>query len=152
MSRFLVDTNVFVYAYDAGEKDKQAIAERLLRELQPTGLAAISAQVLGEFFRVVTTRLSPPMPVREAARLIGFIAESFATWGIDDLVVLEAARGVRDHRLSYWDSQLWATSRLRGARFILTEDFADGRTLEGVTFRDPFRSGFDIGRLIAAAT
>src|SRR5439155_1039861 len=51
---------------------------------------------------------------------------------VTPLIVLEAARGARDHGLNYWDAQLWATARLNQIPLILTEDFAHGRVLEGV--------------------
>ncbi len=149
MSLILLDTNVLVYAYDAGEPDKQERAEQLLRELQPTRLAALSAQVLAEFFRVVTTRLQPPIHPADALELLSSLAQSFTTWSIDEIVVLEAARGVRDHQMLYWDAQVWATARMRGARFVVSEDFSDRRALEGITFANPFRPDFALRELIA---
>ena len=64
------------------------------------------------------------------------------------VVVVEAARGVRDHGLSYWDSQLWATARLNQVETIVTEDFQDGRVLEGVRFVNPYSPSFDLAALI----
>ncbi len=58
------------------------------------------------------------------------------------LVVLDAGRGVRDHRLSYFDAQLWATARLNQIPLVLSEDFTHGRTLEGVRFLNPFEPAF----------
>jgi predicted nucleic acid-binding protein len=149
LSSILVDTNVVVYAYDGGEPKRQAIAERTLAELQPIRLAALSAQVLAEFFRVVTARLVPPIPAGKAYGVVGQLAQSFTIWAVDEVVVLEAARGVRDHRMNYWDAQIWATARLRGARTVLSEDFADGLTIEGVSFVDPFQPAFSLDRLIS---
>jgi predicted nucleic acid-binding protein len=145
----LLDTNVLVYAYDPGDKRKQLLAGRQLEEIQPTRLAALSTQVLAEFFDVVTRRLEPRITARAAVELVSALAQSFATWPVDDVVVLEAARGVRDYRMSYWDAQVWATARLRGARVVLTEDFSDGQTLEGVTFRDPFAAGFNLQHVLS---
>lgn len=60
------------------------------------------------------------------------------------LIVLEAARGVRDHGLSYFDAQLWATARLNQVPLLLSEDFQDGCLLEGVRFLNPLVAGFDL--------
>jgi len=65
---------------------------------------------------------------------------------VTPLIVLEAARGARDHGLNYWDA-LWATARLNQIPLILTEDFAHGRVLEGVQFLDPFASSFELAAL-----
>jgi predicted nucleic acid-binding protein len=56
-------------------------------------------------------------------------------------------RRFRDHQISYWDAQLWATALRHGATVVLSEDFSDGQTIEGVTFKDPFASGFDLKTL-----
>ena len=42
---------------------------------------------------------------------------------------------------------LWATADRIGVRYLLTEDFQDGRVLGGVTFVDPFKP--DNERLLA---
>jgi predicted nucleic acid-binding protein len=46
--------------------------------------------------------------------------------------------GVNRHGLAFWDAMLWATARDAGCQLILSEDFQDRRTLEGVTFLNPF--------------
>ena len=58
------------------------------------------------------------------------------------MVVLEAGRGVRDHHLSYYDAQIWAAARLNQVPLVFSEDFQDGRVLEGVRFVNPFTPGF----------
>jgi predicted nucleic acid-binding protein len=58
--------------------------------------------------------------------------------------VLEAARGVRDHGLAYYDAQVWAAARLNKIPIIFSEDFQDGRILEGVRFANPFSQSFDL--------
>jgi predicted nucleic acid-binding protein len=57
-----------------------------------------------------------------------------ASWG--DLA--DAMRAVPAHGLAFWDAMLWATVRRIGARLLLTEDFQDGRTIEGLRIVDPF--------------
>ena len=73
--------------------------------------------------------------------------ESWDDSPVTPLIVLEAARGVRDHRLGYWDAQLWATARLNQIPTVLSEDFADGQTLDAVRFHDPFLPRFDLAAL-----
>ena len=49
--------------------------------------------------------------------------------------------GAQRHGLSFWDAMLWATADRVGVRYLLTEDFQDGRVLGGVTFVNPFAAG-----------
>jgi predicted nucleic acid-binding protein len=57
---------------------------------------------------------------------------------------LEAARGVHDHRLAYYDSQMWASGRLNQIPVIFSEDLQAGQILEGVHFANPFTATFDL--------
>ena len=59
------------------------------------------------------------------------------------MIVLEAMRGVRDHQLSYYDAQIWATARLNQMPLIFSEDFHHN-ILEGVRIVNPFAPAFDL--------
>jgi len=141
----LVDSNLLVYAYDHSEPEKQQRSLDILRRIVHGG-GQLSTQVLGEFFRAVTTKLRPPVPVSDAHTQVAALTRAWKVLPVTSLIALEAARGVRDHRLAYWDAQLWATARLNQVGTVLSEDFADGRVIEGVVFRDPFARAFDPAR------
>jgi predicted nucleic acid-binding protein len=143
----LVDTNVLVYAYDRAAGTKQARAVDTLSRVLRTGRGRLSTQVLGEFFRVATQRLAAPLTIGDACDQIARLLEAWPVLAITPPIVLEAARGVRDHRLPFWDAQLWATARLNQVEIVLSEDFTDGRTLEGVRFMNPFAPSFDVATL-----
>ena len=55
---------------------------------------------------------------------------------------LQAVRGVRDHRFSYYDAQIWATALLNQIQVVFSEDFNPSR-IEGVRFVNPFADEFD---------
>ena len=146
--RALIDSNVLVYAFDATARDRQARAVHLLDALEPTGRGVLSTQVLGEFFRVTTGKLSPPLTVAEARVALERLVATWPVLPITPPVVREAARGVRDHRMAYWDAQLWATARLNQVELVLSEDFQDGSLRDGVRFVNPFLASFDLAPLI----
>lgn len=143
----LVDTNVLVYAYDRAEAGKQKRALETMRRLVITGRGRLSAQVLGGFFRAVTQKIRPRLSPRDAHSQIGTLMRALPVLPITPLIVLEAARGVRDHRLAYWDAQVWATARLNQIPLVLSEDFKDGHVLDGVRFADPFARAFDLATI-----
>ena len=74
------------------------------------------------------------------------LADALHVFDVTRLIVLEALRGVRQHRLSCYDAQVWATARLNQVPTIFTEDFQDGQRLDGVTFVNPLVAGFDPAR------
>jgi hypothetical protein len=43
--------------------------------------------------------------------------------------MLEAARGVRTYKMSYWDAQIWASARLHQIPVIFSEDFNGGAVM-----------------------
>jgi predicted nucleic acid-binding protein len=142
MPSILLDTNILVYAFDLREAEKQKQAKALIYRLETSGAGCLSVQCLGEFFRVATAklRLSPA----EMLVQIEFWRNAFPVFNLTPHIVLEAARGVRDHGLAYYDAQVWAAARLNQTPRVFSEDFQDGLTLEGIRFVNPFAEGFDV--------
>jgi len=141
MSAILVDTNVLVYAYDPRNEAKNAQAQQLLRRLRAKKRGIMSVQTLAEFMRASQKLAIPTQTARH-------YVEAFAvSWPILDLtpaVVLEAARGVSDHGLAYYDAQIWAIARLNQIGVVFSEDFNSGALLDGVRFVNPFAAEFSV--------
>jgi len=139
--KYLVDTNILVYAYDRSEPDKQAKALELIDILARDNSGYLSPQILAEFFTVVTKKIAAPLSIEQG---YSSLSNYIQCWDIVDLtsaIVLEGARGVMDHRLSFWDSLIWATARMNQIPAILSEDFSHNLVIEGVRFINPFESG-----------
>jgi predicted nucleic acid-binding protein len=143
-ARILVDTNVLVYAYDRAEPTRQQQALAVLDRLARTGAGAITTQVLAEFFVTVTRKLAAPLSVADAYVRIENYLRVWTVYDLSGLIVLEAARGVRDHQLNFWDAQIWAAARLNQLPVVFSEDFNIGATLEGVRFVNPFATTFQL--------
>ena len=144
MQPILVDTNVLVYYYDQNSPEKQARASLILNQLRLAGLGRLSAQVLAEFVNASMHKLDPPLSAAQAMEQASLFASSWPVFNLTPQIVLEAARGVRDHRLSYYDAQMWAAARLNQIPILFSEDFQDGQVLEGVRFVNPFAADFDV--------
>jgi len=140
--KVFADTNVLVYAYDRSEPVKQQRAFQVLERLAVTGLGAVSTQVLSEMFVTLTRKIPAPLQVDEAYDRLRNYTLSWTVLEVTAMIVLEAARGVRDHRFNYWDSLIWATARLNQIALVLSEDFGHMTEIEGVRFVNPFASEF----------
>ncbi|MCL6479144.1 MAG: PIN domain-containing protein [Peptococcaceae bacterium] len=136
--KVLVDTNVLVYAYDRSEPAKQTKALEILDYLAELHLGVLSVQSLAEFFVAVTRKIPAPLTVEQAYERISNYLRSWTVLELNGPIILEAVRGVRDHKFSYWDAQLWAVARLNQIWVIYSEDFNSGSIVEGVQFIDPF--------------
>ena len=144
VTNLLVDTNVLVYAYDRSEPVKQKRALEILDALAKAEIGVLSAQVLSEFFNSVTRKIVSPLSVADAYERVKNYVAAWTILDLTELVVLEAARGVRDHQFSLWDAQIWAVARLNQIPLVLTEDFQTGAVVEGVRFLNPFEPAFDL--------
>ena len=135
-----VDTNVFLYARDAGEPSKRPLAAAWLEHLWREQLGRTSCQVLSEYYVNVTRKLVPGLSFEEAWDDV----EALLSWKPVpiDRTVLEAGKDVeRRHGLSWWDSLIVGAARVQGCALLLTEDLQDGTVLGGVTVRSPFTLG-----------
>ncbi len=142
MPSIMLDTNVLVYFYDPNSPEKQKRAERVLNYLQQLGTGCFSVQNLAEFVTAAMRKLDPPLTPTQAYEQVSMLTEAWAVFNLTPQIILEATRGVRDHQLSYYDAQIWATARLNQISFVFSEDFQDGQTLEGVRFINPFLDEF----------
>lgn len=136
--KVFVDTNVIVYAYDKDAGEKHRVAAEIMKELWRSGLGTISTQILQEFFATLTKKISKPMEisvVRETIRRL-------SRWDvllIDVDIVLRATELQERYKYSFWDSLIIAAAIAGGAHTILSEDLADGQTIQGLTIKNPFK-------------
>ena len=77
-----------------------------------------------------------------AARRIEHPVQSWKILDLTPAAVLEATRGVREHRFASRDALILAAARLHQVGMALSGDFRHDSIIEGVTFKDPFRAGF----------
>jgi len=135
-----IDTNILVYAAQHdGDRAKHDAATTLLRSLSLAQRAMLPLQALSEFYAVAArkTGISP----EDIAAFMRVLAEMFPVREAVLADVLEAARIHQAHGVPFWDGMLWSVARRNGARYVLSEDFQDGRELEGVRFVNPFMPG-----------
>ncbi len=142
--KILVDTNVLVYAYDRSEPEKQKRALEVLDVLAENENGVLSVQVLSEFFHAITRKISVPLSIADACERVNNYVAAWTVLDLTTAVVLEAIRGVRDYQFSFWDAQIWATAQINQIPVVLSEDFQDGASIEGVRFLNPFTPAFDV--------
>jgi predicted nucleic acid-binding protein len=132
-----VDTNVLVYARDAGEPEKSPRAREWLDRLWRTGRGRLGFQVLAEYYVTVTAKLEPGLPPPEAREDV----RDLLAWqpvGVDGGVLEEAFALFDRYGLSWWDALIAGAARVASCGYLLSEDFQDGQDLGGVVVVDPF--------------
>lgn len=134
--RPFVDTNILVYANDPADARKQQVARETL--LEHADSLVLSAQVLSEFYFVVTRRFSPLLPVEDARTIVDELRQAPIVV-IDERLVLDAIAISVSAMISYWDGLIVAAARSGGCDVLLTEDLSHGSTIAGVRIENPFR-------------
>lgn len=135
--RTFIDTNVFVYAVDTDDPEKQERAQEALEEARAGGVV-LSSQVLQEFFVTVTRKIAQPLEHDEAAREV-------ARLSLLDVVPLDAplvqsAIGLCGRTsISLWDSLVVRAAVRAGCERLLTEDLNAGQRIDGVLVENPFQ-------------
>ena len=130
------DTNVLVYAAGDASDPKANRAQDLLERFARARKATLLLQTLIEFGNTGLRKIG--LTARDIAALVeawrAVMPVQAAT--ADDLSTALAAVG--SHRIHFFDALLWATARRAGVQYLLSEDFQDGCSLEGVRFVNPF--------------
>ena len=135
--RTFVDTNVWVYAVDLSAVDKQNVALELLRRAVQSDIV-VSAQVLGEFYAVVTRKFSREVTVADAGAMVAQLSR-LPVVPIDARLVDAAMVGVEAWQLSYWDALIISAAEASGCGRVLSEDMTDGGMYGSVRVENPFR-------------
>ena len=136
-ARQFLDTNVLVYAHDrsAGEKYRRAL--HLLEQVTTQESAALSIQVLQEFFVTVTTKLPKPMPVQDAAAIVSDLG-ALPTHA-PDVTDVVAAIDIHDRlRVSFWDAMILRSASVLGCAVVWSEDLTHKRRYDDLEVRNPF--------------
>lgn len=130
------DTNILVYAADTAAGARRDLSADLLTRAMRLQTCTQTLQSLCEFYYVVTRKAG--VEPAAAGQLVAAWSAATRVEAARLADFVEAIRAVAEHGLSFWDAMLWATLRRAGVRFLISEDFQDGRTIEGVRIVNPF--------------
>ncbi len=135
-----VDTNVFLYAVDNGELQKQQAARAWTSELWKNRRGRTSFQVLQEFY---AKAIQKSLASRHAARAE---VKDLLAWRpvlIHSGILLDGWKIQDRYQISFWDSLIVAAAKAASCDYLLTEDLNAGQDFEGVVVLNPFRNAPD---------
>ncbi len=138
--RFFLDTNLLIYAIDATDPGKQAVAQKWIARAHESGDGLVSYQVVQEWFNVVLGKAAVPLSADEAALIYHQLIEPL--WRIQSSRELldTALDRHRRESISWWDSLILSAAIQGGCERGLNEDLQHGRKIRGVKVLNPFRT------------
>jgi predicted nucleic acid-binding protein len=136
--RFFLDTNVFVYTFDASAPAKASKAITLVRDAIKTRIGVISYQVVQEFFNVAMRRFESPMSAAEADQYLAATFRPLLAVHSSPALFGEALRLGSKFQLAWYDSLIVAAAIEAQCDVLYSEDLQHGQRLESVTVTNPF--------------
>lgn len=133
--RVTLDANVLVYSLHVEDRRHARAVEIVGRAT--AGDCVLTMQALAETFNVLTRKRG--FEPRRASEEINRFRRAISYCAVQPADLDAAMDAVADHQLAFWDAMMWATARRTGCGLLLSEDFQDGRELDGVRFVDPFK-------------
>lgn len=135
--RFTLDTNILVYAIDRDAEDKHRRAVSIINQAMDID-CVLTLQALCELYSSATRKKYASHD--EITNFIQKLMIVFPVVASSSKTLSKALKTVEEHGVSFWDALLWATAKENGCCLILSEDFQDGRVLEGIQIKNPFSS------------
>lgn len=135
-----IDTNVFIYAFDAKEGSKRLVARQLLAGMKNdlTTEFVISYQVMQEFCNVALKKSVEPDMIKSVAT---GLLEPLAQSAQDILSAEFYGRAVElhtGHAISFYDACIVQAALDMGCDRLYTEDLQDGQRFGKLIIKNPF--------------
>ena len=128
------DTNILVYAQDLSTPRKQAICEELLLQYGDVEHAAVSTQVMQEYYVNLVKLGAAPLAAKtlmNALRALDIVTTTpeMVERGIDISI---------RNQVSFWDALVIAAASAARCARLYTEDMNHGQVIAGVQIWNPF--------------
>jgi predicted nucleic acid-binding protein len=136
--RFFLDTNIFVYSFDAGSPRKAVQSATLIRSAIETRTGVVSYQVVQEFFNVALRRFAKPMNSADAEQYLTTTFRPLLSVHSSPALYVEALRVASRFRLAWYDSLIVASAIEGKCDVLYSEDFQDGQKFGTVVVSNPF--------------
>jgi predicted nucleic acid-binding protein len=137
MSLQFLDTNVLLYAYDPSAGERYLRACSLVDRLAGNHEAAISIQVMQEFYVNACYKVEQSTTSSKALdRLL-----TYSRWYVHSPLPSDVAQAVRlseRYQLSFWDSMIVQSALRLECEILWTEDLNHGQVIDSLQIRNPF--------------
>lgn len=137
-ARFFLDTNIFVYSFDASSPKKATQATKLIRTAIATRAGIVSYQVVQEFFNVALRRFTTPMSATDGEQYLATTFRPLLAVHSSPVLYTQALRIKARFRMPWCDSLIVASAIEGQCEILYSEDLQHGQRLESVTIANPF--------------
>ncbi len=133
-----LDTNIFIYAHDASDKQKSTTARSVILEHIESQQACISTQVIQEFCNVVLKKSKKPLKADDVRDIVQQLFLPLLAHYPSIPFYLRALQLYTRYSLSYYDSLIVQAAIDMQCSILYSEDLQDGAVYESVHVVNPF--------------
>jgi predicted nucleic acid-binding protein len=137
-SRFVIDTNIFVYSFDQTAPAKARVASRIIRKALTTQKGVIGFQVVQEFLKAALRHFARFMNTSDAEQYFAVTLRPLLAIHSSPALYLEALHLQSRYQLSWYDSMIVAAAEQAQCEVLLSEDLQNGQRFGGLRIENPF--------------
>ena len=134
---FFIDTNIFVYAFDLSNQDKQNTCHELVKRGLETGNGIISFQVIQEFLSLSSRKFKEPMSLHAAQNYVNTVLSPMCEVHSSIDLYLRALEVSNRWSYSFYDSVIISSALVSGCKILYTEDLQHGQKIKDLTIVNP---------------
>ncbi len=141
-AKCFIDTNILVYARDSTEPEKQPEAKQWLTYLWANESGRISAQVMNEYYVIVTQKLKPGLSKEQARADL----RALAVWQPLEIstTLIESSWDIQDqYGYSWWDTLVISSALFLDCNYLLSEDMQHEQKISNLMIINPFLVQWD---------
>ena len=138
MSRFFLDTNIFVYNHDSRDLNKRMIATKLIESALDNQSGVISSQVIQEFINIATRKFEVKFQSDDLQDYVQSIL--YHLWEVSPTQILfDEALYISDrYKYTFYDSLIIAAALTSGCDILYSEDLQHGQKIQNLQIINPF--------------
>jgi predicted nucleic acid-binding protein len=136
--KYLIDTNIFVYAFDKTDTVKQQTANALIKKAISEHSGCISFQVIQEFMNVSTRKFEIPLSTADCQKYLNIVLSPLCEV-FSSLELYHRSLDILERwRFSFYDALIIAAALQAKCSILYTEDLQHHQKIELMTIRNPF--------------
>lgn len=132
---FLIDSNIWLYAFMDESSPKHARATALIQQDR----VVLSTQVVNEVCNNLIRKAGYTEP--EIQQTIQNLDAAYPILDVTLPIIQQASVLRVAYRFSYWDSLILATAQDAGCSIVYSEDMQDGLRIGALILCNPFKAG-----------
>jgi len=136
--KYFLDTNIIIYSFDSGEKEKQNISKELIASGLKNSHTSISYQVIQEFVNVATRKFDQPLSYNDCKFYVDHVLRLMWEVYPSQNLFHEAISIAEKWKYSFYDSLIIASALEASCNILYSEDLQHKQKIYSLKIVNPF--------------